>query len=322
MSPMSLTDLVSHSTDLNESKPPLSKSRHLLGSGPVASALTKQVKLTMAPSQSYQPLYPTEKDENGDGSTSELVDDDEVVESHGAVPSTFRRRHQKTGWRRYYVEAIVALLLTSNFTFAGLWLNSWVRYDEPHSNSSNCARPQLVYSPATSAIRYEKKRLWRDIDGPNPYTGSPRPEFDKAWRDLIAPMTIKVSGEELARFSEGDKTIAFKDGSGYIAEMAMYHELHCVKRVRKFLYKEHYYPNMTEAEKVREDLHMDHCLEYFRESAMCRGDTTLGTFFWRDGAPTSRVYTDNECVDFQQLDHWARQRMVDTSDYSLFAKDD
>lgn len=41
-------------------------------------------------------------------------------------------------------------------------------------------------APADSAIRYEKKRLWRDIDGPNPFTGKPRPEFDQAWRDIIA----------------------------------------------------------------------------------------------------------------------------------------
>lgn len=56
---------------------------------------------------------------------------------------------------------------------------------------------------------------------------------------------------------------------------------------------------------------------------MCRGDTTLGTLFWReDGMPTSRVYTDNECVDWKALDHWARQRMVDMSDYSSFTKDE
>lgn len=55
---------------------------------------------------------------------------------------------------------------------------------------------------------------------------------------------------------------------------------------------------------------------------MCRGDTTLGTFFWRDGIPTSRVYTDNECVDWYALDYWARKRMVNMTDYSIFSKDD
>lgn len=39
-------------------------------------------------------------------------------------------------------------------------------------------------APAKVAIRYEKIRLRRDLDN-NPYTGSPRPEFDAAWSSLI-----------------------------------------------------------------------------------------------------------------------------------------
>lgn len=39
-------------------------------------------------------------------------------------------------------------------------------------------------------------------------------------------MTIKISKEELSNLP--DSSIAFKDGSGYIAELAVYHELHCI----------------------------------------------------------------------------------------------
>ncbi|KAI1465031.1 uncharacterized protein F4812DRAFT_439306 [Daldinia caldariorum] len=255
----------------------------------------------MASSQSYHRLYSTGKE------------DDSEHEELNSGPSIYHQNHQKVQIM------IIALLVVSNVTFAGLWLASWMH--RAHLKSSDCVRPQLTYSPATSAIRYEKKRLWRDIDGPNPFTGKPRPEFDQAWRDIIAPITIKVSDSELARFSEGDSTIAFKDGSGYIAEMAVYHELHCIKRVRRHLNLNLYYPNLTEVDRQKEDAHIDHCLEYWRESAMCRGDTTLGTFFWRDGVPTSRVYTDNECVDWYALDHWARQRMVNMTDYSQFKRD-
>lgn len=52
---------------------------------------------------------------------------------------------------------------------------------------------------------------------------------------------------------------------------------------------------------------------------MCRGDITLGTFFYRqDGYITSRVYTDHECIDWHALDSWARKRMVNMNDYSMF----
>lgn len=43
---------------------------------------------------------------------------------------------------------------------------------------------------------------------------------------------------------------------------------------------------------------------------MCRGDTTLATYFWRDALPTSRAYSDHECVNWEALDGWSRSRML------------
>lgn len=81
--------------------------------------------------------------------------------------------------------------------------------------------------------------------------------------------------------------------------------------MRHHLYFDHYYPNLTESERLREQFHIEHCLEYWREAAMCRGDPTLTTMFWRDGLPTSRSYDDHECVDWTVMDDWARSRVVD-----------
>ncbi|CAI6312384.1 unnamed protein product [Periconia digitata] len=229
-------------------------------------------------------------------------------DSQDLKPPRFTRRLQHT--------ILYSLLITTNIVFLSLWLTA---KEKNGTDYSSCVRPQLTFSPATEAIRYEKKRLWRDIDGPNPFTGVPRPELDKAWHDLLEPMTIKVTAEELEKFSEGDTSIALRDGSGYIAEMAAYHELHCNKRIRRYIFFDYYYHNLTEEEQRTEDTHIDHCLEYWRESVMCRGDTTMGTFYWResDGYPTSRVYTDNECVDWTAFDTWSRKRMVDMSDRSI-----
>ena len=41
--------------------------------------------------------------------------------------------------------------------------------------------------------------------------------------------TIKISREELDRV--GQPSIALKDGSGYIAELGVFHELHCLVRL-------------------------------------------------------------------------------------------
>ena len=165
-------------------------------------------------------------------------------------------------------------------------------------------------------------------------------------------ITIKISSEELSRLHAD--SIAFADGSGYIAEMAVYHELHCIKRIRRHFYLDRYYPDMSPEERVKEDAHigesfgckhyhieiynalelsgsqiwenktdsiacnLDHCLEYWREATMCRGDTAITTFRWVDGFPFSRVDSEHECVNWERLDTWARERMVNMSDYTKF----
>lgn len=50
---------------------------------------------------------------------------------------------------------------------------------------------------------------------------------------------------------------------------------------------------------------------------MCRSDPTLATFFWRDAMPTSRAYSDHECVIWEELDAWARSRMLIMEDLKV-----
>ncbi|KAI0602836.1 hypothetical protein F4775DRAFT_587370 [Biscogniauxia sp. FL1348] len=185
------------------------------------------------------------------------------------------------------------------------------------STGDACIRPKLIYTPAISSISYERIKLWRSIEPDNVYTGEPRKELDDAWTELIKPMTIKISAQELAQL--GEPSIALKDGSGYLAELAVFHELHCVKRIRHHLHLDYYYGNMTADEEARERDHMDHCLEYWREAAICRGDPTLATFQWHEGRPFSKVHSVHECVNWDKLRRWAEDRMVDTSDLSIFS---
>ncbi|KAK7938130.1 uncharacterized protein PG986_014998 [Apiospora aurea] len=220
------------------------------------------------------------------------------------------------------------MLILSN----GIWL-----IHHQSQRADLCIRPKLIYSPATSSISYEKTTLWRSIEQDNVYTGEPRDELDEAWRNLVKPMTIKITAQELENL--GESSIAMKDGSGYIAELAVFHELHCIKRIRRHLGLHYYYGNMTQDEEIRESQHIgryyyynleapcnadlssykDHCLEYWREAAMCRGDPTLATFVWHEGKPFSKVHSVHECVKWDRLRGWAESRMVNTSDLSIFS---
>lgn len=72
---------------------------------------------------------------------------------------------------------------------------------------------------------------------------------------------------------------------------------------------------MTAEEAEKEEVHIDHCFEYLRKAAMCRGDTSLATFFWKDGKPKSRNWSDHVCVDWEKLYNFAMDRSVLITNY-------
>lgn len=80
---------------------------------------------------------------------------------------------------------------------------------------------------------YTPKRFTSFQD--SPFTGSPGPESDRAWHDLLSNMTVRVSREELER---GNQTSVELPGGGYMAWLGVFHELHCVVStvLRSFLY--------------------------------------------------------------------------------------
>lgn len=101
-------------------------------------------------------------------------------------------------------------------------------------------------APAKHVIEYERRTLLRTLRN-NPFTGEPREELEEAWHNLLSrefsmsqfwssvteiiwyliAMIIKITEEEL-RANGGLASIPFADGSGYMAETAVYHQLHCI----------------------------------------------------------------------------------------------
>ncbi|KAI1387571.1 uncharacterized protein F4822DRAFT_406959 [Hypoxylon trugodes] len=238
----------------------------------------------------------------------ETVEATPFLESNSGSVRTQRTRPTSLRFSNISIMILGIFLVVSNV----VW---FIKYSTLADNV--CIRPKLSYSPATSSISYERRVLWRSIGPENVYTGKPRKELDEAWAELIKPMAIKISSSELALL--GESSIAFEDGSGYLAEMAVFHELHCIKRLRRHLHLNYYYGNMTADEADLESKHIDHCLEYWREAAICRGDPSLATFVWQEGKPFSKVHSTHECVDWIKLRQWAESRMVEASDPSIFS---
>ena len=149
-----------------------------------------------------------------------------------------------------------------------------------------------------------------DIAALNPFRGPPRPELDNAWHDLVKNSNIRVTADELRRINR--TSVQLSDGSGeYMAELNVYHQLHCLKVLRQALDPEYYdLPPQHKSE------HLDHCLDNLRQLVMCKADVSLQTYDWLDNNPRpfANFVIEHDCYNFDAIDDWAEQRAFDIMD--------
>ncbi|KAK8055064.1 hypothetical protein PG993_000291 [Apiospora rasikravindrae] len=167
-------------------------------------------------------------------------------------------------------------------------------------------------APADAVVRYEKTYFDKYGHLSSPFSKKPGPELDAAWHKELSGMNIRISKEWLNDL--GTEYIRLADGSGVLAQLGLYHELHCLKRVKHWIYYSHYFGNGSNVDQEEEEAHVEHCLEWLRVAALCRGDTTLTTFRWggkKGGSLETEYPTPHQCVDSASLMEWAEERAVD-----------
>ena len=60
----------------------------------------------------------------------------------------------------------------------------------------------------------------------SPYAGTPSPDIEAAWTDLLSPMHIRITEAELRR--DNQDSVALPEGGGYLGWLGVFHELHCI----------------------------------------------------------------------------------------------
>ncbi|KAH8717360.1 Cyclochlorotine biosynthesis protein O [Beauveria bassiana] len=71
---------------------------------------------------------------------------------------------------------------------------------------------------------------------------------------------------------------------GYMASLGLFHQIHCLNMLRKFIYLDYYKektPDWFSQPYLR--AHADHCVDMIREAIMCHGDTSLIVYHWING---------------------------------------
>ncbi|OBT70906.1 hypothetical protein VF21_10406 [Pseudogymnoascus sp. 05NY08] len=75
---------------------------------------------------------------------------------------------------------------------------------------------------------------------------------------------------------------AYLDPGYSLYSLGVYHQLHCLNRIRKSFYRDKLLPNDDDEEF---NFHKNHCFDVLRQAILCYGDTSL-VYWWK------REYTD------------------------------
>ncbi|OJJ69570.1 hypothetical protein ASPBRDRAFT_45903 [Aspergillus brasiliensis CBS 101740] len=222
---------------------------------------------------------------------------------YGDEPCSYcqKRRFRRIGW------VIQLLLLGINAVWAGF--NATVRGEADRGLSAT-----TVFSPAAEVVQYRKENWDLSVDRTTPYTKVP-PDgtVDYEWDQISMGGKIgflRIQKEDLDKI--GETSVELADGSGYMVGLEVFHQLHCLNYIRKFLYNSTY--NIREEdENVSPDDHIPHCIDSIRLSLQCQADLTLIPFKWVSGylEPWPDFHTTHQCKNFEKIREWAAAEQPD-----------
>ncbi|KAF2788811.1 hypothetical protein K505DRAFT_393833, partial [Melanomma pulvis-pyrius CBS 109.77] len=146
---------------------------------------------------------------------------------------------------------------------------------------------------------------------------------DDAWRDLLDHVNIRASNAELR--STNQTSVALSNEHSSLVWMDVSHQLHCVKYLRQWIYRQHYHPEVSSDEEPHWLLHIDHCLDLIRQALMCRADTSLMTFKWAAGnrKPMLKLESpEHVCIDWDDLMEKVRTRRISDAEMAQLVNPD
>ncbi|KAJ6540151.1 hypothetical protein DFH09DRAFT_1368557 [Mycena vulgaris] len=202
----------------------------------------------------------------------------------------------------------------------------------PHTTCTVPLRSQgLLYSPALEVVENEVQIFNVGFPGDlSPFQIPPSPALDQAWSDLYNFGISRITKDEAARLPNKTHAIPGDDGH-YIAELDVFHNLHCLNKIRMALDPD-YYPdwrvsttnNWIPSQKNATE-HVSHCVDWIRQSVQCAGDTSVIVWQWENFMNASIVKGDiaHTCRKFDKLQDWGRNHMLlDVYDPTVRIDDD
>jgi hypothetical protein len=117
-----------------------------------------------------------------------------------------------------------------------------------------------------------------------------------------------ISPSEALQFPEEDRQTIDYHGKRNFMELSVYHNLHCLNKLRMEIDKDYYAARDPEGSLWGGRVHNDHCIDQIRQALECHGDTTPVPML----AATEGVYVGNAemhtCRDFSKIRKWVDER--------------
>ncbi|KAF3491033.1 uncharacterized protein GIQ15_00550 [Arthroderma uncinatum] len=177
------------------------------------------------------------------------------------------------------------------------------------SKECKSSYPGIVYSPARAAVEFQPVRFDGDVRTTNIFKGAPSKAQDEAWKHLY-----DVDKTELKAIGKESIEVPSRPGK-YLAKLAVFHQLHCLDYVRRYVHNEYYHVDDSHA-TVSALEHADHCIDIIRQALSCSADPTLITFKPND--PFEPVEADfsatHACTNFDKVHDWATSRAINMTE--------
>lgn len=165
--------------------------------------------------------------------------------------------------------------------------------------------------PAAAAVKYVTRTFEEDQKYMTLH-GTPSNDTDQAWLNLMGTTEglVQLSAQNGFDIDRLPDTIESKIHPGlFLYGLEVYHQLHCLDRIRKSFHPQYYFAGETEQEVVS---HREHCLDHIRQSVICSGDFALDRWYYDPVDKKNWLKTDvpHLCRDYSVLQEWQEAHRI------------
>ena len=156
----------------------------------------------------------------------------------------------------------------------------------------------------------------------------PSPEVDAAWERVETQTPIPITRQDVLNQGK-DPTQAAKwpesfgfGPDAYIGRIDVFHQIHCLNRLRKHLHSNFDYYYGSERMNRYHELHVSHCLYTLLQNLMCAGNVDVYPHFWADAQDNAfpDFSINHKCRDFEAILDWHDKHAVTLEEFGALRR--